>query len=223
MDYFDWRNAGLNPGLSNRIISYRLKGGYFQSLSDLLKIYGFSDSLLMQTSVHLKIEKQKERSKKIDIKRSPKLKSDDSIIESNGKNINRKIHLLINSCDSTELQKIKGIGRIRASRIIRYRNKLGGFISKSQFGEVYGMDSMSLYNLNECSKIDSLKIKKISINKVDFKELLKHPYIDYSMCKIIINYRRQHGDFNSVKDFNNMYALDKGKISKLLPYLSFEE
>src|SRR3569833_498755 len=46
----------------------------------------------------------------------------------------------LNSADSAKLTELKGIGSSFARRIVNYRNRLGGFISKEQLKEVYGMD-----------------------------------------------------------------------------------
>lgn len=222
MDYFDWRNAGLNPGLSNRIISYRLNGGYFNSIEELLDIYGITDSLLEFLQPYLALNNRFEKNQMIEFDKSFTVKNKKVSVQKDLAN-NENIIFNINACDSTDLQSLKGIGRIRASRIIRYRNNLGGFADKNQFKEIYGMDSLSLRNLDKYCTIDSSEIDKIEINKIGFKELLNHPYCDYTMTKIILNYRDQHGDFKSKKDFNNIYALDQEKLNKLFPYLSFKE
>ena len=45
----------------------------------------------------------------------------------------------INTADSAELMRLNGIGASFSRRIVKYRNLLGGFISKEQLLEVYGM------------------------------------------------------------------------------------
>ena len=48
--------------------------------------------------------------------------------------------ILLNASDTAEWKKIPGIGSVYASRIVQYRNLLGGFSHVEQLLEVYGID-----------------------------------------------------------------------------------
>ena len=99
----------------------------------------------------------------------------------------------INTADSAQLQTLYGIGPAFAGRILKYRGMLGGFFSPEQLLEVYGMDSSRYNGIKTNIKIDKSKIKKIQINSAEFKELLRHPYLDYETVKLICNFRDQKG------------------------------
>ena len=45
----------------------------------------------------------------------------------------------LNSADTTELQKVRGIGPVLSKRIVKYRKLIGGFTDKSQLRQVYGL------------------------------------------------------------------------------------
>lgn len=45
----------------------------------------------------------------------------------------------LNAADSTELQKVSGIGPVLSKRIVKYRKLIGGFTDKSQLKKVYGL------------------------------------------------------------------------------------
>lgn len=45
----------------------------------------------------------------------------------------------INSADTTELKKLRGIGSVLSKRIVKYRKKLGGFKEIGELKNVYGL------------------------------------------------------------------------------------
>ncbi len=56
------------------------------------------------------------------------------------------VALSLNGADSAALEQLPGIGPVLASRIVRYREKLGGFYNVAQLREVYGIsDSLYLF------------------------------------------------------------------------------
>jgi DNA uptake protein ComE-like DNA-binding protein len=222
LDYFDWKDLGLKPTLANRIISYRVNGGRFAEPRDLLKIYGFNDSLFASLSPYIKIEKVRSRKK---YQPQVKEKRKDNFKPSAYKTSNPLPKILpdINSCDSTDLLFIKGIGPSRASRILKYRDMLGGFHHEDQLDEVYGLDSTVLTELKSNISLERGNVNNaILINSVSFKELLKHPYFDYSQTKAIINYRKQHGSFGGTEDLRKIKILDAQWLEKVAPYLNFD-
>ena len=98
----------------------------------------------------------------------------------------------LNRADTLELQRLNGIGPSYARRIVTYRNKLGGFIDCRQLLEVWGIDT-ALYNLiSEHIVIVTDSVKKIDLNTVSFKELLKHPYFPYELTRSVILYRQKN-------------------------------
>ena len=220
MDFSDWQSLGIDKTLSNRIISYRLKGGYFSNLEDLNKIYGFDEDKLEKIRQFLKVSPLLKGSKPnapIEYEPKPRVYTHKAEkYEPKHSSIN------INICDSSELLFIKYIGPKRASRIVKYREKLGGFNSIEQLAEVYGMDSLSLQTLEATGFIDSLfQIRRLNINNADFKEILAHPYFNYNQTKVICNYRNQHGPFQSTEDFLKVKILTPEWISKIEPYIQF--
>ncbi len=125
----------------------------------------------------------------------------------------------INLADSAELIKLTGIGPVFASRIVKYRSLLGGYIHPEQLLEVYGMDSKRYDGILHDLIITQGSVKKININTSSFKEILKHPYISYEMVKEIVNYRRGNGGFSDVNELKNVPLVDSTVYKKILPYL----
>lgn len=106
----------------------------------------------------------------------------------------KKIPVLdINMADSTEFVELPQIGEIMASRIHRYRNRLGGFVSIDQLFEVKGMDSARFNTIKPYILLENNDIRKINVNQDEFKTLLRHPYLEYEQVKAIVNHRERKG------------------------------
>jgi len=130
------------------------------------------------------------------------------------------LHIVdINLADSSELIKLKGIGPAFASRIVKYRLLLGGYVCHEQLLEVYGMDNKRYLGIEQQLEITIDSVRKIDINTASFKEILKHPYISYEMVKEIVNYRKSNGGFSDVTELRNVPQVDSTVYYKLLPYL----
>ena len=99
----------------------------------------------------------------------------------------------INTADSAQLVTLRGIGPVFAGRILRYRGMLGGFFSKEQLLEVYGMDSARYEGIADNIIADTTVITKMNVNDSEFRELLRHPYLDYETVRSIVNYREHRG------------------------------
>src|SRR5690606_106619 len=60
----------------------------------------------------------------------------------------------INTCDTATLKQVYGIGPVLAERITKYRSLLGGFVTKEQLNEVYGLKDEALQNIYEKGYIE---------------------------------------------------------------------
>ena len=63
---------------------------------------------------------------------------------------------------------------------------------------------------------------KLRINELDSYQLSGHPYIERKTAYVIVNFRNQHGSFNSTSDLHKIVILDSILIAKIEPYLSFD-
>lgn len=127
----------------------------------------------------------------------------------------------INDIDSASLDKLPGIGPSTARRILKFREKLGGFYSASQLIEIPKIDTTLVEVMSARITID--KSKLIPINeKVDFKQLYKHPYIGPSKAKILGPFFTQHPQLTK-RIWLDMQGLSMEDKSKIEPYLRFIE
>lgn len=132
------------------------------------------------------------------------------------------ILLELNTIDSATLVKIPGIGAKTASIIINYRNRLGGFYSPYQISEKLTWDGAQEHMNDWCNnwlKADQKLIRKIDINKADFKQILRHPYLNYEQTKAIVNYRDKHKTIKDISFLKMLEEFDQEDINKLEYYL----
>ena len=127
----------------------------------------------------------------------------------------------INSADSATLVRLRGIGAKSAMHIIRYRELLGGYYSKSQISELEVVTEENFHKILPQIWCDSAKIKKIFINFARSKELEVHPYISNQMLKRIVNYRELKGGWSTIEEMIESNILNDEQAARIAPYLDF--
>ena len=127
----------------------------------------------------------------------------------------------INAADSAGLDEIRGIGPAFASRILKYRARLGGFFEKSQLMEVFGLDSLKYLEIRDQIRVDASSIKMINVNTVTADNLRNHPYLRYKQVNALIQYRKQHGNYSNIADLAKVVLIPAETIAQLAPYLIF--
>jgi competence protein ComEA len=190
----DWQRLGITAKQAAIIKNYTSKGGRFRKAEDLQKIYGLSKVDYAKLAPFIIIPKE---------------------------NIRAIVVVELNAADSSKLTSIDGIGGAFAKRIIYYRERLGGFITKEQLKEVYGIDALKYDEIKNQVKVDAGRIRKININTINFDKLRLMPYLNYKQVNAIIEYRKQHGDYTSTGDLKNIAIIDDDILRKIEPYLVF--
>ena len=205
MNLFHWKRMGFTEKEAQQIVNYQSKGGRFFQKSDFKKLYCVTDEdfQLLEPYIQL-VSKEKPEQKWESAKTIPHAK------------------LNLNNLDSIQLQNIPGIGNKTASRIVQYREKLGGFSHIHQLREVYAIDSNRFLQIEPYLYVDKTNIKKLNINNLEIKELIKHPYIDYYLAKSIVTHRQNHGKYNSVEDIKKAVLIYDELYQKIVPYLAVE-
>ena len=127
----------------------------------------------------------------------------------------------LNSADTTTLQLLYGIGAERARRITRYRERLGGFRNTGQLLEVYGITPKLVADLEPHLTIDTTSIRRIEINNIGLKQLIRHPYIEYYQARDIIRLRDKGQTFRTADDLRAVSSMADSTLERLLPYIDF--
>lgn len=206
-----WLQLGLSVKQIRVIRNYELKGGRFFKKEDLKRIYSISPEQYKLLEPFVRISKT--TSLKVAKNFKTKYKPAGITIR------NMAPIIELNSADSIELESVRGIGPAFASRIIRFRKRLGGFYRKEQLLEVYGMDSVKYDQLKDLIKVNAGLMNKINLNTFTFDEIRRHPYLTYKQMNAIIQYRSQHGSFKSIDDLMKIAILNDEIIRKIEPYI----
>ena len=206
----EWLKLGFSIKQIRVINNYVAKGGKFYKKEDLKKIYSISEAQYALVEPYIRI---------VATYTANKFVKDEKAARSNNQ-IPRSL-IELNLADSLSLLNVRGIGPAFASRIIRYRDRLGGFYTKEQLKEVYGLDSLKYSQIQDQVSIDTKLIQKIDLNTANFEQLKKHPYLTYKQMNAIIQYRQQHGYFQSIEDLNKVAILNKEIIRKIESYFTF--
>ncbi|PTQ95715.1 DNA uptake protein ComE-like DNA-binding protein [Mucilaginibacter yixingensis] len=194
----DWQKLGLNDHQITTIQHYEAKGGRFYTKADLKKIYAITAIDYKRLEPYINLPEKDDYTEK-----------SFTIVE-------------LNSADSTRMTTIRGIGPGYAVRIIRYRDRLGGFYKKEQLKEIFGIDSLMYHDLAPQVSVDAARISKINLNIVTLNNLLVFPYLSYKQKNAIVEYRNQHGNYAALDDLKNIPIIDDGILSKIAPYITFK-
>jgi len=124
-----------------------------------------------------------------------------------------------NTCDTLDLQQIRGIGSVTSQRIIRYREQLGGFVRIEQLMEVWGIDSARFVQIAPAFIIDKQNIRKLNINTATIRELQSHPYLDYYQAKAIVETRDRQGFYTNITDILKIALIDPKTFEFIKDYL----
>lgn len=209
---------GIPQWLARRIVNFREKGGRFRKKEDLMVIYDMPDSLYQSLRPFIQLPPDPvsppgARAEK------PERREDRPVFKEK-----TVAAFDINQADSLLLQEVKGIGPVLSSRIVKFREKLGGFVSMDQLYEVWGLDSTVVEKLGLSAFIDgSFRPEQLNINEASQEEIAAHPYFSPMQARLIYAYRQQHGAYQSVNDLLNIHTLDSSFVKKVSPYIVVKE
>ena len=216
---------GIPANVAQRLINYRSAGGVFRKKTDLLKIYDFPDTLLISLSAYINI-KPMEVPKRVDHNNRDRVYQEvmDTIqaIKSIKAQRRKSPIVLINSSDALEFQQLRGIGPVYSNRIVKFRKALGGFYSTKQIAEVYGLSDSLFRSIEPYLMLDTLRLKKIAINRATFQELVRHPYVGFEQAKSILELKSRIGKVRTVKDLIKMASFDSVTARRLNFYINYQ-
>ncbi len=208
----EWLQMGLTDRQVRNIMNYKAKGGKFYSKNDLGKLYTISEEEFAQLEPFIVLpEVARSASGKTSSKKQEKLS-----FEEKAKPEKKAIPIVdLNTVDSTTLVELPQIGPYTAVRIIEFREKLGGFIDKEQLRDVKGMDDARFAAIQPYINLCAVEIRKVDVNRADFKTLVHHPYLNYEQVKRIVNQREKRG---MIKNWAQLEELikEEGEVNPLL-------
>ena len=214
---FEWKRLGLRDKTIKTIENYRNKGGRFYKPEDLQRIYGLRDDEYERLKPYIKIEPNTPTTNEGFFSTRPKDEIQPAKIYAARYSV-----IDVNTADTTSLISLPGIGSKLATRIITFREKLGGFYSIEQIGETYGLPDSTFQKIKQYLKLENASVKKININTATVDEMKVHPYIKFSIANPIVAYRNEHGSFSRIEDIKKVMVVTDEIYKKIEPYLSLQ-
>lgn len=208
---FKGYKLGMSVAEIDRLLAYRKTNRYVNSPQEFQQVTGVSDSLLAVMVPYFKFPDWVKNKKQYASYQKPVFEKKES-----------KVQLDINLATQEDLKKVYGIGDGLSERILKEKEKLGGFVNMDQMKDVWGLSPEVVENLQKGFKVASLPaVKKIKINDASLQELLKFPYFRYALSKSIITYRSMNGPIKSPVDLINISGFPLDKVEIIALYLEF--
>lgn len=202
---------GLQSWQVRNIYKYRARGGVYRKKEDFARLYGLTVKDYHRLEPYIRISS--------DYQPAATLVGD----KANGANgvYPRKIdstqHVVLNTADTTTLRQVPGIGIYFAKEIVRYGQRLGGYVSVDQLDEIADFPQAS----KKYFVVQQAHPKKLNVNQLTLQQLRRHPYINYYQARAIKEYCRLHGPLKSLDDLRLSRDFPPEVIQRLAPYVTF--
>ncbi|WP_405267393.1 ComEA family DNA-binding protein [Cellulophaga sp. Ld12] len=207
---------GYTLGLSvieiDRLHQFRAADKFINSVQDFQKVTLVSDSLLDKISPYFKFPNWVKKAKT-----SNSLLVQDS---ERGVKANAVYVKDINLATALELKEVNGVGDKLSARIIKFRDRLGGFVDDEQVSEVYGLEPAVVQRITKKFKVlIPPLINKININTASASEMAQLVYLNYTVSKAIVLYREENKGIHSFEELKNIEGFPSEKINRISLYL----
>ncbi len=222
VDSVSLRRLGLPDWMARNLLRYRSRGGKFRRPEEFRKLYGMTDEQYARLLPYIRIAPPPERhssTTKALPDTTPRLYQPDTTAHfpSRPEKYPAGTLVQLNQADTTELQRIPGIGSVMARLIVSYRQQLGGYYHIDQLREI----RINSQLLQSWLQIDTTHIRRLYINKESLNGLKRHPYLHYHQAQAIIAYRRQHGPIRHLQALSLLEEFTSADLERLSHYVSF--
>lgn len=208
-------SLGLQPWQVRSIYRYRAKGGIYRQPSDFARLYGLTVKQYKELLPYIHISDEYKPAAEV-YGRTDAVRSGRDTLRYPVK-LQPGQYVTLDDADTASLRKVPGIGRYYASRIVRYRNDLGGYVSVAQLSEIEGIPEAALSYF----RVTGGAVRKLNLNRLTLNELKHHPYINFYQARRIIDYRRLKGSLHSIDDLRLLKDFSQRDIERLRPYVEF--
>ena len=208
-------SLGLQPWQVRSIYRYRAKGGIYRKPSDFARLYGLTVKQYKELLPYIHISDEYKSAAEV-YGRTDAVRSGRDTLRYPVK-LQPGQYVTLDDADTASLRKVPGIGRYYASRIVRYRNDLGGYVSVAQLSEIEGIPEAALSYF----RVTGGAVRKLNLNRLTLNELKHHPYINFYQARRIIDYRRLKGPLHGIDDLRLLKDFSQRDIERLRPYVEF--
>lgn len=202
-----WRKLGLPDQLIRRISNYRNKGGQFRQPTDIRKIWGLSEEMADRLIPYISISlANADYYQKRPVDTTQRKHPDEMA----------NLRLDINQATPDDWKKLRGIGDVLAQRIVRFREKTGGFISVEQVRKTYGISDSLWTTIRPFLFTDKQPATSLlDINKATVGDIVNHTGISWAIANSIITYRNQIGSYLSIDDLKKIAVVSDSVFEQI--------
>lgn len=212
---------GLSPWQVRSVYRYRAKGGRYHRKEDFKRVPGMIPEVWERLAKVMTIgeayqyyHEQKDTTRQAGGERVQR----DSLPYPQQEKYQEVVQLDINTVDSNALKMIPGIASVRARRILRYRDELGGFVSLDQLSEIEGLPE----GIEQWFKVETGIIRPLRINTLRVGALSHHPYVSFQQARDIDQYRRRKGKIRDLRELRLIESFTEADFQRLEPYVQYE-
>lgn len=208
IDESGWRRLGLPDKTIRTILHYRDRGGRFRKPADIGKIWGMPAADKERLIPYVRIPEEQG---------NPPWQRFQT--EKPGKKITDTVMIPINTASAAEWEILPGIGPVLANRIVRYREKIGGFGSVEQVAKTYGITDSLFQQIKSRLFLEMTTHPKLRLNRASVFELINTLRLSEPMARAILVYRKEYGPFASIADLKKLVILPDSVYQRIAPLL----
>lgn len=221
----EWERLGLSERQAEAVHRFEEHGGRFRTKRDLARMRVVDPALFAQWEPYIQLPDSLPREGRI-----PRAERSGPQWDKEGRWKDRsdreegyrRVALVeINTADTARLVQLPGIGPAFARGIVKYRERLGGFLDLDQLDEVYVLRDKpeARERLKRLFVLDTLAVRRHPLNRFTAEELGPHPYAGWKVAKALVAYRTHHGPFARVADIKGCALVTDSVYRRLAPYL----
>jgi DNA uptake protein ComE-like DNA-binding protein len=212
---FKGYKLGMKVAEIDRLLAYRKLNKYVNSAQEFQNITKISDSLLAAMSPYFKFPDWVNNKNKAN-----------SYSSTNFETFTKQEKIVVkdlNLASKDDLMKIYGIGDAISDRILKQKELLGAFVSIDQIDDIWGLSPEVVKQLKLRFKVSGATVvKKIDINNLPIRELIKFPYFKYTIAKEIVTFRSMNNGINGPDDLTKIKDFPIDKLKIIILYLDFK-
>ena len=211
----NWVELGVREKTATGILNYIGKGGRFRKAEDINKIWGIDEAHKARLIPYVRITSIADVAKNYPDKKWPEREPFVYVA--------KKIEPInINTADTLQWATLPGIGEGYARRIVKYRDRLGGFFDVKQIAETFGLPDSTYQKILPYLRCNPNETQKININTASEDNLKLHPKIRWQLAKVIVAYRDQHGPYKNIEELRNIMIITPEVMNDIKHYVKVD-
>lgn len=208
---------GLRPWQVRNIYKYRAKGGRYHRPDDFFRLYGLTQGDYERLRPYVRIADEYKLLS--DVRPQAMQAKGEERDYPRQEKLEEGVRVDLNTADTALLKKVPGIGSYYARKITAYRERLGGFVSLAQLGEVEGLPE----GLEQWFDLSPEVYRPLCINRLTVDKMRRHPYLNFYQSRVIAEHRRKYGAIKKLQALSLYEEFTPADLERLQPYVCFDE